>query len=156
MHRPTPPRGLAAGAAGAAVVVALGGAWLGHTLEYLRVAGGSGLERAPLAGVHAYMLPVGVVLALAAALTGAHCWRLWFQLGRRLDGARAALLRARRGERVVAAVHPHAAVSPPARLVALWLPLRPPSPEPVRAGRPRPASEAGRGCRQRPKRLRRA
>jgi hypothetical protein len=124
MHRATPPRGLAAGAAGAAVVVALVGAWLGHTLEYLRVVGGSGLERAPLAGVHGYMLPVGAVLALAAALAGARCWRLWLQLGRRLDGARAALLCARRGERITTPVHhPHAAVSPPARLAALWLPL---------------------------------
>lgn len=121
MHQGTPPRRLAAAAV---VVVALAGAWLGHTLEYLRVMGTAGLDRSLLGGAHAYMLPVGALLALIAALTGAGCWRAWLRLGRRLDGARAALLRAWRGGRA-GPEPPRAAawVSPPARLVALWLPL---------------------------------
>jgi hypothetical protein len=126
MHRATPPRHLAAGAAGAFVLVALIGAWLGHTLEYLRVIGGAGPGRSALAGVHAYMLPVGALLALAAAAAGGGCWGAWVGLGRRLDRARAGLARAWRGGRPGSAAPPvrtTAPVSPPARLVALWLPL---------------------------------
>lgn len=123
MHRQVTPR-VAAGAAGATAMVALLGAWLGHTLEYLRVGGGAGLEASLRAGAHVYMLPTGALLALAAALGGARCWRAWLLLGRRLDGLHAALRRAARGERVAPSATPAAAaVSPPARLLALWLPL---------------------------------
>jgi hypothetical protein len=121
MHRGTSPRRFAAGAA---VFVALVGAWLGHTLEYMRVVGTAGLDRSLRSGAHSYMLPVGVLLALFAALAGAGCWQAWLRLGRRLDGARAALLRAWRGGRAHAdPAHTTASVSLPARLVALWLPL---------------------------------
>jgi hypothetical protein len=126
MHRATPPRRLAAGAAGAFVLVALVGAWLGHTLEYLRVVAGAGPGRSALAGVHAYMLPAGVLLALAAAAAGAGCWGAWLGLGRRLDRARAGLVHAWRGGGPGPAAPPGRAtraVSPPARLLALWLPL---------------------------------
>jgi hypothetical protein len=120
----TPPRRLAAGAAGAVVLMALVGSWLGHTLEYLRVDGGAGMGRSLLTGVHAYMLPAGGLLALAAARAGVRCWRAWLVLGRRLDRARAALRRLTRGERVdLATSTPAVAVSAPAGLLALWLPL---------------------------------
>jgi hypothetical protein len=120
----TPPRRLAASAAGAAVLAALAGSWLGHTLEYLRVDGGAGLGGSLVAGAHAYMLPAGAMLALAAALAGARCWRGWLALGRRLDGAREALRRIARGERVDPSTPPAAvALSAPAGLFALWLPL---------------------------------
>ena len=119
----TSHRRLRAGAA-ALVLLALVGSWLGHTLEYLRVDGGPGMERALLAGVHAYMLPAGVLLALAAALAGVRCRRAWLVLGRRLDRARAALRGLPRGERVApTAPGPATAVSVPAGLLALWLPL---------------------------------
>jgi len=112
--------------AGAAAVVflALVGAWLGHTLEYLRVEGGPGVERALLAGVHAYMLPVGVLLAVGAALAGVRCRHAWLVLGRRLDRARASLRGLARGERVApSTLAPAAEVSAPAGLLAFWLPL---------------------------------
>ena len=121
MHRGKPPRRLAAGAV---VLVALVGAWLGHTLEYLRVVGAAGLDQSLRSGAHAYMLPVGALLALLAALAGTVCWRAWLRLGSRLDGARDALLRAWRGGRAKADPAPAVvSVSLPARLVALWLPL---------------------------------
>src|SRR5207253_1324120 len=114
----------AAGAAGAAMLAALIGSWLGHTLEYLRVDGGAGMERSLLAGVHAYMVPTGGLLALAAALAGARCRRAWLLLGRRLDRARGALRRLVRGERIAPSAPGRApAVSAPAGLLALWLPL---------------------------------
>ena len=108
--------------------MALVGAWLGHTLEYLRVVAGAGPGRSALAGAHAYMLPVGVLLALAAAAAGAGCWGAWLGLGRRLDRARAGLVRAWRGGRPGPGPAPPPGratptVSPPARLAALWLPL---------------------------------
>ena len=57
--------------------MALVGAWLGHTLEYLRVVVGAGPGRSALAGVHAYMLPVGVLLALAAGQRPKRRRRAW-------------------------------------------------------------------------------
>ncbi len=123
MHPRTPPRRAASGAAGAFVVAALLGAWLGHTLEYLRVVDGAAPVRSALAGAHAYMVPVGVLLGLAAAAAGAGCRRAWLSLGRRLDRARAGLARTWRGGRPVPASGSAPVVSPPARLAALWLPL---------------------------------
>ncbi|HEY2702847.1 MAG TPA: hypothetical protein VGL20_04080 [Candidatus Dormibacteraeota bacterium] len=108
------------------MAAALLGAWLGHTLEYLRVVDGAPPVRSALAGAHAYMVPVGALLALAAAAAGAGCWRAWLALGRRLDSARAGLAHAWRGGGTIpagCAAGTAAVVSPPARLVALWLPL---------------------------------
>jgi hypothetical protein len=119
MRRETAPRRWAAGLV---VLVALAGAWMGHTAEYLRVGGGARLPRALLGGVHVYMLPLGAVLGLACAIAGVGCWRLWLGLGRRLDGARDALRRAWRGEPGRAELRPSASpVSGPSRWAALWL-----------------------------------
>jgi Flp pilus assembly protein TadB len=79
------------------VLLAVLGAWLGHGVEALRLEGVTGLSSALTGPVHLYMLPVGAVLVLVAALLGIQCWRLWLELGRRLSQARAQLRRAWRG-----------------------------------------------------------
>ncbi|HWF57718.1 MAG TPA: hypothetical protein VG520_05150 [Candidatus Dormibacteraeota bacterium] len=117
-------------AVSAAVLAALAGEWLGHSLAYYRVAGSAGLQAGLSSGVHDYMLPLGVALLLGAA-AGATVWtRAWLALGRRLDGSRAALARLRRGGRLgpvpEAAAVPSAPLrtpSPAARVAALAVPL---------------------------------
>ena len=121
MQLATPRRHAAAAAA--VVVAALLGAWLGHTLEYLRVGGAPGLGTALAAGVHVYMLPLGVLLVLAAAAGAAAGHRAWLGLGLRLDTTRAALFRALRGHAPGPAFAAGPVVSVPGRLLALWLPL---------------------------------
>jgi hypothetical protein len=106
------------------ILMALIGVWLTHTLEYARVSGATRLSGVALAPVHAYMLPAGAVLTLAAALLGVRCWRAWWTLGRRLEQARVALAGAWRGRGTpwrAAAAAPRP--SEGAQLVALWLPL---------------------------------
>jgi hypothetical protein len=46
------------------------GTWLTHTVEYLRVNGPHGLARVMTSSVHLYMLPLGAVLLVAAAVGG--------------------------------------------------------------------------------------
>jgi hypothetical protein len=79
------------------VLLAFVGAWVGHTLEYARLAGTLGTRSSPLSSVHADMLPFAAVLTLAAALLGIRAWRAWLGLGQRLDAARGCLARALRG-----------------------------------------------------------
>jgi hypothetical protein len=79
------------------VLLAFVGAWLGHTLEYARLAGSQGTVASPLGPVHADMLPLAVVLSLLGALCGIRAWRAWLGLGRRLDAARSCLARVLRG-----------------------------------------------------------
>lgn len=79
------------------VLLAFVGAWLGHTLEYVRLAGPQGRGASPFGSVHAAMLPLAVVLMVLAALCGIRAWRGWLGLGRRLDAARGCLVRALRG-----------------------------------------------------------
>jgi hypothetical protein len=93
------PRHLRLRAAGG-VLLALSGVWLGHAIEYVRVWGGSGLDRALTGPTHAYMVPVGVILGLAAALIARRAWASWHRLARRLDAASTALRRALRGQSV--------------------------------------------------------
>jgi hypothetical protein len=82
----------------AAVLAALVGEWLGHSLSYFRVAGLAGLQAGLTAGVHEYMAPLGIALLFAAA-AGATMWaRAWMALGRRLDSSAAAIRRLRRGQ----------------------------------------------------------
>jgi hypothetical protein len=82
------------------VLLAFVGAWLGHTLEYARLAGARGLAASPLSSVHADMLALAALLTLLAALCGIRAWRVWLGLGRRLDAARTCLARALRGQGV--------------------------------------------------------
>lgn len=102
------------------VLLAFVGAWLGHTLEYARVAGARGTGVSPLRSVHADMLPLAAVLTLLAALCGIRAWRAWLALGRRLDAARGCLARALRGHGGQAAP---AAGSPLPSGGARWLAL---------------------------------
>jgi hypothetical protein len=84
-------------AATAAVLAALVGEWLGHSFAYLRVGGVAGLQAGLGGGLHAYMLPLGAVLLVAAA-AGAAAWsRAWVVLGQRIDRAAAVLAALRRG-----------------------------------------------------------
>lgn len=84
---------------GGFVALALVGLWLGHTAEYVRVLGTGGLTTELTGSVHAYMLPLGAVLAVAAAVGGAWIWRWWVALGARLDRARAMATSLLRGQR---------------------------------------------------------
>ncbi len=67
------------GATGVALTAVLG-EWLGHTIEYVRVAG----PRAAFGSVHVYMGPVGVVLVIAASAAVHSTVRLAGVLERRL------------------------------------------------------------------------
>ena len=67
------------------VLLAVIGVWLTHTVEHLRVGTAAGVSAAAFSSVHVYMLPVGALLALAAALAGVGVWRAWWALGRRLE-----------------------------------------------------------------------
>jgi hypothetical protein len=106
------------------VLLALIGVWLTHTVEHLRVGTAAGASAAAFSSVHVYMLPVGALLVLAAALAGVGVWRAWWALGRRLERTRIALAAAFRGRR-----SPWLPRETPARpsegaqLLALWLPL---------------------------------
>ena len=83
---------------GGFVALALVGLWLGHTVEYVRVLGTSGLTTELTGSVHAYMLPLGAALAIAATVGGASIWRWWVALGARLDRARAMATSLLRGQ----------------------------------------------------------
>jgi hypothetical protein len=81
------------------VLLALIGVWLGHTVEYVRVWGTAGIDRALAGPAHAYMIPVGVMLAVAAALAARRAWSVWQSLASRLDRAARQLRLALRGGR---------------------------------------------------------
>jgi hypothetical protein len=106
------------------ILLALIGVWLTHTVEHLRVGTAAGGSVAAFSSVHVYMLPVGALLALAAALAGVGVWRAWWALGRRLEQTRIALAGAFRGRRSPWTLR-RAPVRPSdgAQLLALWLPL---------------------------------
>lgn len=102
------------------VLLAMVGGWIGHLLEYLRVGGTAGVHATLLGSAHVYMLPLGALLALLVALSGAWWWRAWTALGHRLDGARRTLTGALRGH-LVAPVPRPATVAPSG--AARWLAL---------------------------------
>lgn len=110
---------------GGFVALALVGLWLGHTVEYVRVLGTAGLTAELTGSVHAYMLPLGAALALAATIGGAWIWRCWVALGARLDRARAMAASLLRG-RVPTTAEPPAAPATPrspsfvAGVLAAW------------------------------------
>jgi hypothetical protein len=83
-----------------AVLAALAGEWLGHSLAYYRVAGIAGLQAGLSGGIHAYMLPLGLVMLLGAAASATVWARAWIALGRRLDRSAGVLARLRAGKRV--------------------------------------------------------
>jgi hypothetical protein len=115
----------------AALLAALVGEWLGHSVAYYRVAGLAGLQAGLTSGVHDYMLPLGALLLVAAAAGAAKWARAWLALGRRLDRSMAVLARLRRGQLPLRAPDGGSAPSPAgqagptlaARVLALALPL---------------------------------
>jgi hypothetical protein len=100
------------------VLLAFTGTWLGHTLEYLRVNGVSGLGRAMSASVHPYMLPLGAALLIVALLGGMAWLRAVTALASRLERLRDAL---RRGERLEDRSERVALCGPGASMCSLWL-----------------------------------
>jgi hypothetical protein len=80
-----------------AVLLVFVSAWIGHTLEYVRLNGAAGLDRAVLGASHLYMLPLGAVLTVLLAHRGLRWWRRWTALGERLEQARTALRSALHG-----------------------------------------------------------
>jgi hypothetical protein len=126
-------RGLRLAASGG-VLLALAGVWMSHTLEYARVLGLDGIRDVMLGSLHLYMLPVGMLLALAAAAGAVRGVRLWLGLGRQLHGLRSAVAMALRGRRAPGAAAPAGSAArssttprPPrralTRVAAWWLPL---------------------------------
>ena len=109
-----------------AVLLAFGGVWLGHVVEHYRVEGSAGLAHELSHSVHLYMLPLGVLLVVLAALTGVRWVRMASALTQRLERATDGLARAFRGGR--ARLHPTVRVAPSApsvgsRWLALAMPL---------------------------------
>lgn len=97
-------------AATAAVLAALVGEWLGHSVAYFRFGGTAGLQAGLAGGLHAYMIPLGAALLVAAA-AGAAAWsRAWVALGRRVDRGAAVLSALHRG---LVSAEPPAGVSGP-------------------------------------------
>lgn len=94
-----PPRRWLRLAASSGAGLALIGMWLGHTLEYVRLAGSAGLRQELVGSVHWYMAPLGLLLALVAAAGAVRLARLWAVLGRQLAWTRFAIGQAWRGER---------------------------------------------------------
>jgi hypothetical protein len=110
-------------AASGGVLLALIGLFLGHTLEYLRVWGPTGIVESITNPVHAYMLPVAGVLLALGAVFALRLARAWQALNARLDGAAAGVRRVLRGRNADVSVAPTALSTPGTRLVAIWLPL---------------------------------
>ncbi len=106
-----------------AVLLALVGAWAGHTLEYVRLNGATGLGRAMLGASHLYMLPLGAVLSLLLAHRGLRWWRRWAALGERLEDARTALRGALRGHRPSPRRPGGSGPGSAAPVARLWVPL---------------------------------
>lgn len=98
-------------------LLALVGVWLGHTLEYLRVWGTSGLDREITSSTHLYMVPAGLGLTLLVAVAAAAVARLRRRLAQRLENASGLLARAWRGASVpaVGAADPSRPSMPPSR-----------------------------------------
>jgi hypothetical protein len=110
-------------AASGGVLLALIGLFLGHTLEYLRVWGPTGIVESITNPVHAYMLPVAGVLLALGAVFALRLARAWQALNARLDRAAAGVRRVLRGRNADVSVAPTALSTPGTRLVAIWLPL---------------------------------
>jgi hypothetical protein len=118
-----------------AVLAALVGEWIGHSLSYYRVAGLAGLQAGLVTGVHDYMVPLGLALLVGAAVTATMWAGAWLALGARLDRSVLRIGSLLRGSRVVAVAttdthsRPRSAVPSPrrtsfgARMLALAAPM---------------------------------
>ena len=112
-------------AASSGAALALLGVWLGHTLEYVRLAGLAGIRQELVGSVHWYMAPLGLVLALVAAAGAVRVATLWTALGRQLDWTRRAIAQAWRGTAEAPRPPESEVRRPPFRLgiAGLWLAL---------------------------------
>jgi hypothetical protein len=110
-------------AASGGVLLALIGLFLGHTLEYLRVWGPTGIVESITNPVHAYMLPVAGVLLALGAVFALRLARAWRALNTRLDRAAAGVRRILRGRNADVSVARAPRSTPGTRLAAIWLPL---------------------------------
>jgi hypothetical protein len=79
------------------VLLVFGGVWIGHVVEHFRVEGPAGLAHELTHSTHLYMLPLGALLALLAAVTGVAWMNMATALKRRLERATEGLARALRG-----------------------------------------------------------
>jgi hypothetical protein len=107
-------------------MLAFAGVWLGHVVEHFRVEGPTGLAHELGHSVHLYMLPLGAVLVVLAALNGVGWVRMASALRQRLERATHGLARAFRAE--CPQVDPMVPVMPAApsvgsRWLALAMPL---------------------------------
>jgi hypothetical protein len=110
-------------AASGGVLLALVGLFLGHTLEYLRVWGPTGIVESITNPVHAYMLPVAGVLLALGAVFALRLARAWQALNTRLDRAASGVRRILRGRNEDLSVARPSRSTRGTRLAAIWLPL---------------------------------
>ena len=115
-------RRLALTIGGGVALLVLGGLWIGHTLEYVRVWGTPGLETELAGSVHAYMVPFALLLILAAAFASGRWWRVWMRLGVRLDDGQRALAALLRGKQDPSGMRVPSERLPslPARVITAW------------------------------------
>ncbi|MDB5064263.1 MAG: hypothetical protein JWM18_697 [Chloroflexi bacterium] len=106
-----------------AVLLLFVSAWIGHTLEYVRLNGAAGLDQAVLGASHLYMLPLGAVLTLLLAHRGLRWWRRWTALGERLERARTALRSALHGRPPTPRRTPRTGSVTSVPVALLWAPL---------------------------------
>ncbi len=92
-RRPDPLTAMSGAPWWSVALTAITGAWIGHFLEYVRVAGWHTATSEMTSSVHLYFFPAGV--ALVAALSGCALLarRAWTRLGRRLRAAEMGLRR---------------------------------------------------------------
>ena len=112
---------------GGLLLLALLGAWLSHTAVYVHARGLAGLQSELLASPHRYMLPSAALILIAMALAVHPVWRLWCDLGLRLQMVRTAVDRVRSGLLPVSPLS-HRSVHGTlrsGRLVALWAAVAP-------------------------------
>ena len=112
---------------GGLLLLALLGAWLSHTAVYVDLRGPAGLQADLLASPHRYMLPAAALILTATALVVRPVWRLWCDLGLRLQVVRTAVDRVQRGL-LPASPLSHRSVHGTlrsGRLLALWATVAP-------------------------------
>lgn len=92
-RRPDPLTAMSGAPWWSVALTAITGTWIGHFLEYVRVAGWHTATSEMTSSVHLYFFPAGV--ALVAALSGCALLarRAWTRLGRRLRAAEMGLRR---------------------------------------------------------------
>jgi hypothetical protein len=107
-----------------ATLLVFASVWVGHTVEYIRVAGSAGLRAELFGSVHAYMVPVALVILCLGTLAAGWWYRAWCALGVRLAKAEVSIATAWRGGDVESC-EPGTSSTAHTRALALWLLLAP-------------------------------